>query len=155
MTSAIWPTLLLDVFVPGAPKTKGSMDFQPTGARCTCSPRCRGRLPGGRAVQNVAGSTEWAQLVAYAVRADIARRGLVAEAGAVTVALVFGLPVADVIAARSGDVDKLIRNVLDALKTGGAYVDDVQVVRVLADKVAVGPMGRKGVHIRVWAGRVS
>jgi len=156
MTTALATSsaLLLDVFVPGAPKTKGSMDFQPTGALCRCCSRCKGRLPGGRAVQNVKGSTEWAQLVAYAARADIGRRGGAAVAGEVTVALIFGLPVASAIATRAGDLDKLERNILDALKTGGAYADDVQVVRLLSDKFAVGPLGRKGVHIRVWAGRV-
>lgn len=160
MTTAVATrsALLVDVFVPGKPTTKGSMDFVPTGAMCKCSPKCKGRLPGGRAVQNVAGSTQWAQLVAYAIKAEMRRThgdpDLFAWAGPVTVALVFGLPVADVIAPRSGDVDKLVRNVLDALTKGGAYVDDVQVVRLLADKVAMGPMGRKGVQIRVWSGRV-
>lgn len=43
------------------------------------------------------------------------------------------------------DVDKLIRAVLDGL-TGVAYVDDAQVVRIVAEKVYGSPIG---VHIEV------
>jgi Holliday junction resolvase RusA-like endonuclease len=34
-----------------------------------------------------------------------------------------------------GDLDKLVRNVLDALQDAGVYANDRQVVRVVADKV--------------------
>ncbi len=34
-----------------------------------------------------------------------------------------------------GDLDKLVRNVLDALQDGGVYANDRQVVRIVTDKV--------------------
>jgi Holliday junction resolvase RusA-like endonuclease len=68
--------------------------------------------------------------------------------GPVEVALVFALPVKDVTAVRSGDVDKLARNVLDALTRAKVYEDDVLVVRLLAEKLSAGERG-PGVFIQV------
>lgn len=43
---------------------------------------------------------------------------------------------------RSGDLDKLVRAVLDALTDAGVWRDDSQVVRLTASKVAAGIRGR-------------
>lgn len=142
--------LVLSCWVPGRPKTKGSLDFQP-GRKCECCSRCEAYLPGGRAVENVAGSGRWRQLMAYAMKIAMSRswgEGWPALEGPVIVAAVFHLPVKDVAAGRVGDLDKLARNLLDALTDAGVYGDDVQVTRLLVDKVEAGERG-PGVDLRV------
>lgn len=131
-------TDVLTLWVPGKPKTKGSLDFQP-GRKCTCCAACQAYLPGGRAVENVAGSSRWRALMRYAVEAEMGRSagdaGVVFPlTGKVGVGLVLALPVLNEIAPRAGDVDKLARNALDALQDAGVYKDDVQVTRLWTSK---------------------
>jgi len=114
-------------------------------------------------------------LVAQAVRDDRTRRGLVEPTPAgvpVGVRALFVLPVpvgvasqasAGVVSltdhapieARSGDLDKLCRNVLDALTDAGAYVDDVQVCRLIAGKTYADGVtdgsATQGALIQAWA----
>ena len=137
--------LVASCFVPGRAKTKGSLDFQP-GAKCRCCAKCEAYKPGGRAVENVRGSKEWRQLVAYEAGRAMAGAGGPIE-GAVIVVAVFYLPVANVAAARVGDVDKLARNVLDALQDAGVYGDDSQVVQLWAAKVS--RVDNPGVNLRI------
>lgn len=130
--------LITRTFIPGQPKTKGSMT--PIG--------------NGRMTQTVPGSEQWARIVKYGVQADRRNRGLTVPAqGAVSVDLVFaihpgamapvvGLPVR----ARSGDVDKLARNILDALTEAGAIQDDVLVAKLSCVKIF---SERSGVAITV------
>lgn len=138
--------MALSCWVPGRPKTKGSLDFQP-GKKCRCCDRCEAYLPGGRAVENIAGSSRWRQLMSYAVEHTDVVSATAAE-GPVTVVAVFHLPVNDVAAGRVGDLDKLARNLLDALTDAGVYGDDVQVTRLICEKVAAGERG-PGVDLRV------
>lgn len=123
---------LMETFCPGRPKTKGSMTARLNGS-----------------MHDTPASSQWRALVARA--AKMARRDWAWEAypGPVAVACVFYLPVADVIAVRSGDIDKLVRNVLDALTDAQVYVDDVQVVRAVAEKIAATDLLRPGVWISV------
>jgi Holliday junction resolvase RusA-like endonuclease len=140
---------LLDVFVPGHPRTKGSLDFK--GA--------------GRVVENVAGSTTWRKLMAQAVgQAWRTPDGKTRDArpGPIRVSATFYLPCArgprSLIAARSGDVDKLTRNLLDALavdETGkglgaGVFANDAQVVGIVVDKRQARDAEPQGVRILVW-----
>lgn len=76
-------------------------------------------------------------MMAYAVRQYVqaAPDGTWPLAGRVGVAARYALPVADATAVRSGDLDKLARNTLDALTDAGAYGDDVQVTRLLLEKL--------------------
>ena len=163
--------IIVDVFVPGAAKTKGSMVARPNGSM----------------KESVVGSSTWRALMAQAVRDDIARRhctggnggrdcehrppfscGAVEPyTGAVSVTVVAYLaqprtlrfldslwywPIWE----RAGDLDKLVRNVLDALGSksknakmnGGAIVDDNLVCRLVAEKRVVERL-RAGVLIRV------
>jgi hypothetical protein len=152
--------LLTEVWVPGLPKTKGSLNFV-----------------GDRYVEeSVKGSARWRVLVADAVRRDRHRRFHGEQRPSdqpVSVRAVFWLPppaastrspIADVaratgapVHAGSGDVDKLARNVLDALganaavaaKNGGAYLDDVQVVTLGVLKVMTAPGLSPGMLLRV------
>jgi hypothetical protein len=48
-----------------------------------------------------------------------------------------------------GDLDKLVRNVLDALTDAQVYRDDVQVVSVTADKLIASEQYPQGVLVRV------
>lgn len=144
--------LVLSCWVPGRPKTKGSLDFQP-GKKCKCCDCCEAYLPGGRAVENVAGSGRWRQLMAYWMGIEMAKTGGGAPLeGPVIVAAVFHLPVHPISghawAGRVGDLDKLARNLLDALTDAGVYGDDVQVTRLIVDKVEAGERG-PGVDLRV------
>lgn len=51
----------------------------------------------------------------------------------------------------SGDVDKLARNVLDALTDSGVIVDDAQVVDLFSHKRLAQPGMMPGQQIQVWA----
>lgn len=113
----------------------------------------------------VEGSMRWRQIVAYAVAVGAIGREDLPFAGPVRVDLDFYLPV-DPLGARAGDVDKLARNVLDALsacgsagssaceqgcrKHAGVYRDDSQVVALSVSKYGPRVEGQ-GVRIRVRA----
>jgi Holliday junction resolvase RusA-like endonuclease len=135
------------LWVPGRPKTKGSLDFKP-GRKCTCCSKCDAHLPGGTVTENVAGSKRWRQMMAYA--AGNAMAGREPMEGPIGVAAVFDLPVLDVARGRVGDLDKLARNTLDALTDAGVYGDDVQVTRLLLEKRAAAD-GAHGVSLSVLA----
>lgn len=144
--------IIVDVWVPGAAKTKGSMVV-------------RNRATGAMK-ESVVGSSQWRALMAQAVRDDLDRRwnhpfadmlwGGLPYAGAVSVTVVAHLaPPASWLDSlfatvtttwpiweRAGDLDKIVRNVLDALGSksknskmnGNAIVDDNLVCRLVAEK---------------------
>lgn len=123
--------LVLSCWVPGRPKTKGSLTVV-NGKR--------------NVVSDTPASKRWRSLMAYAAA------GLVKAPldGPVIVVAVFHLPAADVAAGRVGDLDKLARNLLDALTDAGVYGDDVQVIRLICEKVPADMAGRgPGVDLRV------
>lgn len=149
--------IITEVWVPGNPRTKGSLTAK-----------------GGYAKDTVQ-SSRWRALMAEQVRRDLERRGmnaarfgedpLVPYAGAVDVELVAFLAVPStvndsvVVPAiwhNAGDVDKIARNVLDAIAAdaksaimnGGAIVNDNQVIRLVAEKYAAG-RGGQGLWLRV------
>jgi hypothetical protein len=143
--------ILVDTFVAGRPKTKGSM-------------RVRNRQTLALE-ESVDGSGTWRALMAGAVKADYqARTSAVHQGdrpphpGPVAVIAVFYLPV-DPTQTRAGDVDKLARNLLDALASdarnprynGGVIFNDNQVARL--DVMKTGPCVSPtlGVHIRIVA----
>jgi Holliday junction resolvase RusA-like endonuclease len=110
--------IITAVWVPGHPKTKGSLDFYGKGQ-----------------VKETVDNKAWRELIADEVRRDIARRGLnsgwseAPATGPIAVHLTFWLDHPDVYGpfSRAGDLDKLIRLVLDALTDAGVYQDDNQV----------------------------
>lgn len=121
--------LFYATFVPGWPKTKGSVE---------AIPRRGGK--GTYVRQSVQGSTEWARLVEDHVKRTFGGTGRPKRTGVgVRVVLTYWLPCyPDQLilkgARGNGDIDKLERNVLDALTRGGAYGDDAQVVGVTQTK---------------------
>lgn len=144
--------LLLDVFVPGAPKTKGSVEsvgtFMPKVKRAIAALRSGNAAVALRELQSidgrtyvkqaVVGSADWSKLMEYRARqawADRPARVDVPIRGVLT----YYLPVtpARLLRQGSGDIDKLERNVLDALTKAGVYGDDAQVVGVAHEKVAI------------------
>jgi Holliday junction resolvase RusA-like endonuclease len=141
--------MLVETWVPGWPKTKGSLTF-------------RGN---GYVEENVAGSKEWRKMVAYAARQYYwVAVNAPPHLGPVAVRCVFWLPrprrlTTEQLAekgatyARAGDIDKLARNVLDALQDAGVYADDNQVVRLVCDKILCGPDEKPGLWLTV--GEVS
>ena len=152
--------VLAEVFVPGRPKTKGSLDI------------VRAR-PGARTIvtENVKGSKEWRQLVARDLAAWRIRMGHVDPfLGPVAARILFALPVpvgvarsvgsevagSPAIATRSGDLDKLVRNILDAGQDAGVYRDDVQVCKIITGKVYASDdpneeaAGFNGALIQMW-----
>lgn len=135
--------LLLDMWVGGNVKTKGSMD--------------------ARFQQTVVGSTQWARMIRDGVRQ--ARMdgwtGRADKGVPVRVRCLFFLPadpLVDVmeVKTRSGDLDKLERNVLDALtddpKKGyvGLFPDDVQVVSLSSERVYAYTGRPHGLCVKVW-----
>lgn len=124
---------MLSCWVPGRPKTKGSLTV----------------VNGHRGIaSDTPASKRWRQLMAYAAAGQIKAP----LEGPVCVVAVFHLPVhptsGHAWAGRVGDLDKLARNLLDALTDAGVYGDDVQVTRLLVDKVEAGERG-PGVDLRV------
>jgi hypothetical protein len=145
--------LLVDTFVAGRPKTKGSM-------------RVRNRATGAMQ-ESVEGSSTWRALMAGAIREDYQRRwsgwpanlagARLPTPGPVAVTATFHLPV-DPLQVRAGDLDKLLRNLLDALAAdarnprynGGVIFNDNQ-VSAFHDVQKIGPVDRTGVHVIVWS----
>lgn len=140
--------MLTERFVSGKSLTKGSWTFVSRNY-----------------VKAAKGRQEWAAQIAEEVSAERhARLGTVGArpfAGAVKVDLTFFLPfglrlpeVEVPIGHQTGDIDKLVRLVLDALKTGGVYTDDSVVVALHTAKLWAVLGVPPGVHIRAWAARV-
>lgn len=164
--------IIAEVWVPGVPRTKGSMEH----------------IGGGQMRESVQESSRWRALMAERIRADVRRRAAATGAGLgpattgywvddlaqltpvqvgtfepyagpVSVFCAFWLPRPRAVAAedgdtaaihgQSGDVDKLVRNVLDACGStsrrpamnGYAFRDDVQVVHLYANKYLADPTG--------------
>lgn len=125
------------LWVPGHPKTKGSLTF----------------VDQHFAQENVTGSVRWRMLVADAVRRHRGGRPPSLAPVSVDLCAFLALPGAGPhpssapLHRGAGDVDKLARNVLDALgvsasdprKGAGAYADDNQVVALRVRKLYVGP----------------
>lgn len=136
---------MITVWVPGCAKTKGSMTAVQSTSR---------RYGKTHMVQSVQGSDDWATLVAAEVcrQYGIMRPGAAwhCPTGPVGVSLRFWLPVAQAWETRSGDVDKLARNVLDALTKAGAYGDDVQVTQLQVEKYPARPNPGPGLLLKVW-----
>lgn len=122
-------------WVPGRPKTKGSMAVRNAKA--------------GTMRESVVGSSQWRQLVARQARDN--RQRADAWTGPAGVSAYFYLPREDPAAPRTGDLDKLTRNVLDALEDAGIWEDDAQCVtldmRKLSDRVS--PRGGPGLFLTV------
>lgn len=127
---------LVEFRTVGVPKPKGSLDV----------------VTASHVREAVKGSKDWRKMMVRAARAAHDRPG--PWSGPVTVAALFRMPTPDVIrnGAGAADLDKLVRNLLDALGSCGRgcdldaegncpvhariYVDDVQVIRLVVDKVA-------------------
>lgn len=142
----------LFIRVPGTAKTKGSM-------------RSLGK---GRMVEQVKGSSAWRRQVATAVAQGLGQRsgpdGPVRlkrpHRGPVCVHVIFQFaPLRanlsraelDRTLGRMGDLDKLQRNVGDALEDAGLIADDAQIILWKAEKVWA-PAGRSaGLTLRVYA----
>jgi crossover junction endodeoxyribonuclease RusA len=132
--------LLLELFVEGLPKPKGSLRH----------------IGKGRMVEQVKGSTTWKDKVSDAVQAAVLTpdSGVpLRYEGAVSVNLIFLLPQPKsrkgkpATSQRDGDVDKHSRNVLDSLQAGGLLKNDSQVTELYARKQY--GLDRQGVVIRV------
>jgi Holliday junction resolvase RusA-like endonuclease len=108
--------VLVAVWVPGVPRTKGSLDAR---------------------MQDTPQSKRWRQLVAAEIERDMRVR--YADGRPLPVGLRYQGPVAVrcvfVRADGIGDVDKLARNVLDALTDSRVIADDVQVVELRCTRV--------------------
>lgn len=133
----------LSFFVPGHAKTKGSMVF----------------VTKDYAKQTTAGSTTWAIMVASVARR--AWRYDESMTGALWFSAVYVLPVEPTLP-RSGDGDKLERNIWDALqghgegcgarckKHAGIIDDDVQITRWMGERrMSSGADDPIGVYVQI------
>jgi Holliday junction resolvase RusA-like endonuclease len=157
--------ILCETFIPGQPKPKGSLAIRPNGTATDSK-----------------ASKDWRAIMTAGISMDRAQRGLnVPELGPVAVRASFyvnGLKNADQAAMASGalapihagvgDIDKLTRNLLDAmhdtrepskrpaaetrspLRNNFVFHDDVQVVRLVIDRVFVVGNQRPGVFVQCW-----
>lgn len=139
---------LVEAFVPGIARTKGSLTPK----------RIQGRTP---VLVDSELSIAWRRLVAYQAR-NALPEGHVPSLAPIMVSIVVTLPGLDwkdVLSQGSGDIDKIVRNVLDALAVdpkkpdlaAGVYVNDAQVVCVNATKQPdrAGTL-RRGLHLIAW-----
>lgn len=141
--------VLAEVFVPGRPRPKGSM-------------KCMGA--NHHMTEDNPESKPWRADMARALVGDRdfrlagGSRGVVPYGNAVDVSIVsfFDHPsaLAPIRSAHGGDVDKLARNVLDALQDGRAgspavLADDSQVVGLYSESVFTDRPGEQGIWIRV------
>lgn len=121
--------VLAQVLIEGRARTKGSLVAKQR--RVIVDGRSLG-VGHAKLSESTAGSKEWRSEIAWAVRKYM--RSTRPYEGAVQVVIMSFLPQPksnrdpEPIAMRTGDVDKIARNVLDALVDGGAIKDDAQVV---------------------------
>lgn len=144
------PKLLLDAFVPGRPRPKGSMDL----------------MPNGYAKQNNAASTPWQREMETVFRRITQNEGGRPGKWTPRVGYPYALPVVvfaefyferpahpqfDVPASGStGDVDKLTRNLLDALEEAKVYTNDTRVVDLFVSSRYVNERTKPGVQVWVY-----
>jgi Holliday junction resolvase RusA-like endonuclease len=127
----------LAIFVPGVPRTKGSLELRN---------RSTGALAGDRFEK------QWAAMVTR--KALDAWAGGAPLEGPIAVRLLFAMPTESVIVngPGAGDLDKLERSILDAITKAKVWRDDVQVTSLSSRKVAAGAgVGRmqSGVTIQI------
>jgi Holliday junction resolvase RusA-like endonuclease len=130
---------LATAIVHGIPKTKGSMRH----------------IGGGRMQEQVVGSKAWRQHVATELRAAYPHPA--AYDGPVGVTMLFNFP--RPVAARTrpwphtkatGDLDKLYRNIGDAMQDAGVVTEDSRIVEARVRKTYAGPGEATGAIITVW-----
>lgn len=135
---------IVSVFIPGLPKTKGSMEH----------------VGGGKMRESVEGSTRWKRIMAGLIHDQYRRSFSAPYPGPCSVLAdaYFDCTGEDLIReGATGDTDKLMRNVMDALKDAGAYIDDAQVVDERLRKWAIRdyPLHpNQGLMVTVYAGRM-
>lgn len=129
---------LIQVFVAGDPKPKGSLRH----------------VGGGRLIEQVAGSKAWREAIVIAAAQERDRQGWQTLAGcpvAVTARVTVKRPASvsreTPFTRSSGDVDKLARNILDAITDAHLIGDDSQVTDLYITK-EYGP--NPGVWITLW-----
>lgn len=142
----------LRFFVPGHPRTKGSLT--PKAPRCHCCDACKGYV-GKPQLSDSAASKRWRQLVAYQAQnamhyQAVAQGYEYPVSGPVSMRLIYWMPPltlgSDPYAQGIGDIDKLERNIFDALQDAGFYRNDAQVVRCDHERKFAGA----GVEAGVW-----
>lgn len=120
---------IVKVTVEGQARTKGSM--RPVQRRRNVGGESLG-VAHARLVEDTAGSKEWRATVAWRVRQGIRSAGPVSGPVRVTIMAFLSQPKSNrdlyPTAQRTGDTDKIARNVFDALVDAGAIVDDAQVI---------------------------
>jgi Holliday junction resolvase RusA-like endonuclease len=152
-TADNYPMILCSVWVPGSPKTKGSLTVVNSGSR------------GRKAhVEDTPESKRWRMLIVERIRAWRIRLGAHFEPypGSVNVTCTFyqAIKPEDLVrkVAGSGDLDKLVRNVFDALSVNddprfgaGVILDDMQVTDLTAGKrpAAWSGTGEPGLWLQV------
>jgi hypothetical protein len=130
---------VIHVWVPGSPKTKGSMEHLGQGRLRRSDTRADGSSD----------SLDWEVLMAYALQRACSES--LGPGVAVAVRATFWLPVPDATQPRCGDLDKLARAAGDAGQRSKVYADDVQIVRFFLDKLACEQGEAPGVLLSVWA----
>lgn len=141
---------MLEAFVPGRPRPKGSMDL----------------MPNGYAKQNNEASTPWQREMEAVFRRITQNEGGRPGRWTPRVGYPYALPVVvfaefyfprpaypqfDVPAASStGDVDKLTRNLLDAMEEAKVYTNDTRVVDIFVSARYAGERTKPGVQVWVY-----
>lgn len=140
---------LASFHVPGRPRTKGSLKV--------ITPR--GRKP--ILIEDHAHSEPWRKRIKAAILAQCSPFETIAVPFAMRATFVFeqagpsaqhlSWPVLNAGVNASGDLDKLLRNLLDAMQDSGLILDDCLVVQVITSKAWANEYRTPGVHVEVSA----
>jgi Holliday junction resolvase RusA-like endonuclease len=131
------------VFIPGHARTKGSLDVVNAGRKVLADSEA---------------SVRWRAMMAYRLSAAYAGRPMALGPIKVTADVTLPVSAEALLTRQSGDVDKLARNLLDALAhdpkkpklSAGVYRDDSQVVELSIMKQIVTQDWPPGIYVSVW-----
>lgn len=140
--------MIRETFIPGHARPKGSLD-------ASAARDGAGQLTGRVYVKDSPQSIRWRRTVEKHVAA---LSWPTIESGPVSVSMTFWFmpPVGEhgryAIGGEIGDLDKLVRNVLDALEDAGVYANDRQVAILSGPPIKLYVIGleRPGLALRVW-----
>lgn len=149
--------IMLTVWVPGRPRTKGSLS--PQQRHDAAGRLVTRRTAGGRELADVRladtpESKAWRATVARAARAAAAEQGWqMIERGPVAGSLVAWVPYDDPTTPHAGDQDKHLRQLYDALTDAGIWHDDRQAVGWYVTKQTALDRSGPGYQFWVWVSR--
>ena len=146
---AVIEPVIIELWIPGHPRTKGSHQPQQVMAG--------GRRTGRVRLVETPESQAWMKVLVDAIKKRLAAVPLAAypALGEIGCRETYWVPFADSVDHRAGDVEKHVRQTHDALNYAGVWKDDAQCTLLIADKrSAFGTLHGPGVMLQAWIRRI-